>query len=40
MVMDPSAHPQHMHIVKHLVHAYSGCENHSRWVYREEVAAD
>jgi hypothetical protein len=32
MMVDPSAHQQHMNGLKHLVYVWSGCGNHSRWV--------
>ena len=32
MMVDPSAHPQHMNGLKHLVYVWSGCGNYSRWV--------
>ena len=33
MIVDPSAHPQHMNGLKHLLYAWSGCGNHSMWVW-------
>ncbi len=32
MMMDPSALPQHMNGLKHLVYVWSGCGNHYMWV--------
>jgi hypothetical protein len=32
MMVDISAHPQHMHVLKHCVHVLSGFGNHSMWV--------
>jgi hypothetical protein len=32
MMTDPSAHPQHTKVAKHLAYIYHGCGNHSRWV--------
>ena len=31
---DPSAHPQHMNDLKHLVYVWSGCGNHIMWICR------
>ena len=31
--VDPSAHPQHMNGIKHLLYVWSGCENHIMWVW-------
>ncbi len=33
MMMDPSAHQQLMNVLKHLVYVWSGCGNHSMWVW-------
>ena len=34
MMTDPYPHPQHMKVVKHVVYIWSGCRNHSTWVWR------
>ena len=33
MMMDPYPHPQHMKVVKQLSYVWSGCGNHSMWVW-------
>ena len=33
VMVDPSALPQHMNSLKHLVYVWSGCGNHSMWVW-------
>ena len=33
MMMDPDAHPYHMNIIHHLPYGWSGCGNHSMWVW-------
>ena len=33
MMVDLSAHPLHMNILKHLLYVWSRCENHSMWVW-------
>ena len=33
MMVDPSAHPQHMNGLEHFVYVWSGCGNHSRLVW-------
>ncbi len=33
VMVDPSAHPQHMNGLKRFVNVWSGCGNHSMWVW-------
>jgi hypothetical protein len=33
MMMDPSAHPQHMNVLNHLEYVWRRCENHLMWVW-------
>ena len=33
MIVDPSAHPQHMNGLKHLVGVHGRCGNNSMWVW-------
>jgi hypothetical protein len=33
MMVDTSAHPLHLKRAKHLVYVWSGCGNHSMWVW-------